>query len=208
MSYRHEVSTVNRDERYALPLLAELESGRPHSQRTLSRSLGIALGLTNLLIRRFVRKGWVRAVHVRPNRVGYLLTPSGLREKAVRSSQAFQDKVRFYTEIKTRVAASLADLAGAAGQPSRLVFVGANEVAEIAFICLQASPSTLVGVVTENGEPAVFLGRRTSRWSDLGRRTVGREAFDVLVVTVFENREGIQRHLQRAGVDASRVVWL
>ena len=31
-----------------------------------------ALGLTNLLMRRVVRQGWVRMIHVRPNRVSYL----------------------------------------------------------------------------------------------------------------------------------------
>lgn len=209
MTDRHEVSTANHDDRYALAVLAELDSGRSHSQRTLAQSLGIALGLTNLLIKRFVRKGWVRAVQVQPNRVGYLLTPAGIREKAVRSTQAFQDKVRFYTEVKARVAASLAAVAArVVSPPVRLVFVGANEVAEIAFICLQASPSTLVGIVAVDGEPTVFLGRGTCGWSDLSGRTLAGDAFDFVVVTTFEDREGIQQRLHRAGVDPAHIVWL
>jgi len=199
----------NADDRYALAVLAELDSGRSHSQRTLAQGLGIALGLTNLLLKRFVRKGWVRAVQVRPNRVGYLLTPAGLHEKAVRSTQAFQDKVRFYAEVKARVGASLAAVvAGCAAPPARLVFVGANEVAEIAFICLQGSPSTLVGIVAVPGEPPAFLGRATCGWSEVAGHTLAGEPFDVVIVLTFEDRDDIRERLRRAGVDSAHVVWL
>jgi DNA-binding MarR family transcriptional regulator len=55
----HEVSLdVARDD-YARRILAEIEAGRGASQRSLARSAGIALGLTNLVLRKLVRKGWV-----------------------------------------------------------------------------------------------------------------------------------------------------
>ena len=78
----------NADDRYALSVLAELDLDRSHSQRTVAQGLRIALGLTNFLLRRFVGKGWVRAVELRANLVGYLVTPAVLREKAVRSTRA------------------------------------------------------------------------------------------------------------------------
>lgn len=207
---RHEVSpSHNADDRYALAVLAELDSGRSHSQRTLAQGLGIALGLTNLLLRRFVRKGWVRAVQIRPNRVGYLLTPAGLREKAVRSTQAFQDRVRSYAEVKGRVSASLAAVvAGCAAPPARFVFVGANEVAEIVFICLQGSPSILVGIIAVSGEPTAFLGRATCDWAEMTGHALAGEPFDAVIVTTFEDRDEIRKRLSRAGVDSAHIVWL
>jgi DNA-binding MarR family transcriptional regulator len=56
----------------------------PRSQRSLSRDMGIALGLTNLIIRRLVHKGWVRIIRIKPNRVRYLLTPAGIAELSSR----------------------------------------------------------------------------------------------------------------------------
>ena len=46
--------------------------------------MGIALGLTNLIIRRLVHKGWVRIIRIKPNRVRYLLTPAGMAELSSR----------------------------------------------------------------------------------------------------------------------------
>ena len=48
------------------------------------RDMGIALGLINLLVRRLVRKGWVRIIRIKPNRVRYLLTPVGIAELSSR----------------------------------------------------------------------------------------------------------------------------
>jgi hypothetical protein len=46
--------------------------------------MGIALGLTNLLVRRLVHKGWVRIIRIKLNRVRYLLTPAGIAELSSR----------------------------------------------------------------------------------------------------------------------------
>ncbi len=59
-------------------ILTRIEAGDKISQRSLAKELGIALGLTNLLIRRLVKKGWVKVINVRPNRVRYLITPTGI----------------------------------------------------------------------------------------------------------------------------------
>jgi hypothetical protein len=67
----HGVSSdVARDD-YVRRILAEVEAGRGVSQRSLARSAGIALGLTNLVLRNLVRKGWVRITRVKANRVKY-----------------------------------------------------------------------------------------------------------------------------------------
>ena len=47
------------------------------TQRSLSGELGVALGLTNLLIRRVVNKGYVRVARMGTRHVRYLMTPAG-----------------------------------------------------------------------------------------------------------------------------------
>ena len=71
-------STAPAHEHHTRRLLDAFELDHSVSQRSLARDLGIALGLTNLLVRRLVRIGWVRAIHIKPNRVRYLITPSGI----------------------------------------------------------------------------------------------------------------------------------
>jgi len=75
---------VTSHDQFTHRILTEIEADNRLSQRSLSRDLGIALGLTNLLVRRFVRKGWVRIIRIKPNRVRYLLTPAGIAELSSR----------------------------------------------------------------------------------------------------------------------------
>jgi len=103
-------------DQHAHRILTELESDGRASQRSLSRNLGIALGLTNLLVRKLVRKGWVRVIHLKPNRVRYLLTPAGIAEKARMSRQVLQNNVRFYAEARDRIAERFAQLSALFGE--------------------------------------------------------------------------------------------
>ena len=65
-----------------LLLLSEVERYAGVTQRSLSSKLGVALGLTNLYIKRLARKGYIKITTIPRNRIQYLLTPQGLAENA------------------------------------------------------------------------------------------------------------------------------
>ena len=70
-----------------LEILTAIDEGRPLTQRDLSQRLGVALGLTNLYLKRLVRKGFVKVVQFpqKPaarKRLRYLVTPMGIAEKS------------------------------------------------------------------------------------------------------------------------------
>jgi len=105
------------------------------------------------------------------------------------------------------VGASLATvLASGPAPPVRLLFVGANEVADIALICLQAAPAALVGIIAVPSEPTEFLGRALSGWSEVAGRTLAGEPFDFAIVTTLVDREDIRQRLLRAGVESEHIV--
>lgn len=137
-------------------ILSAIESGRARSQRALSRELGIALGLTNLLMRRLISRGFVQASAERPNRTVYCITPAGLAEKNRMNHAWLDTTLRFYTETRERIRGSLQALseqldheADATTAGKDIVFYGAGEVAEIAYVGLQATDLTLLGVVDD-----------------------------------------------------------
>lgn len=212
----HEVSpldAVDTHERHTHQILSEIGAGRPISQRRLATSLGIALGLTNLLVRRLIRKGWVRVVRIQPNRVTYLLTPAGLAEKGRMSRAFLQHSVRFYADARDRVRDSLAAIpmglrpAAAENEPIRVVFYGVGDEAEIAYVCLQETSARLVGVVGESGRKN-FFGFPVQRPTEIRGRMCGLVSFDCLVVASFGDRESLQRDINALGVDPDRVHWL
>lgn len=196
-------------ERYAHQILTEIETGEQHSQRTLASSAGIALGLTNLLLRRFVRRGWVRVVRIRPNRVKYLLTPAGIAEKARMSRLFLQDSIKFYAGARERVSASFSALSRqwpAEVTDKRIAFFGSGEVAEIAYVCLQETDLHLVGVAGDR--VGRFFGLPIVPLSELRAGYLGSEPFDQLVITSFDSQPAISRQLDARGVPPESVFWL
>ena len=198
-------------ELYTRRILTEIESGQQVTQRALSKELGIALGLTNLLIRRVVKKGWVKVVNIKPNRVSYLITPAGISEKAQLTKAYFENTARLYSETRDRIRESFQVLSASwesnGHADKRIVFYGAGEVAEIGFISLQGTDLSLVGVV-DDARSAPFFGLALHRPEDLRPTDLNGVPFDRLVVMSFRKAEQIRPKLDAIGFPAERVFWI
>ena len=192
-------------------ILEHVDSGSHVSQRSLSRELGIALGLTNLLLRRLVRKGWITMVRTRPNQVRYLLTPVGLAEKARMSREYLQTTISFYAAARDQIRQSFRELSSTwpeeAG-PMRVVFFGSNEVAEIAYVCLQQESSlSLVGIV-DDSHRRPFFGMKVHDTSDLQSASLNGQDFDRLVVMKLSASPATRERLEAIGFPDDRTFWL
>jgi DNA-binding MarR family transcriptional regulator len=216
VSQGHEVSRQRNasHDRYAHQILSEIEAGKPISQRSLANNLGIALGMTNLLLRRLVRKGLIRVSQVRPNRLGYFLTPTGIAEKSRMSRMYFQDSVRLYASARDRLRANFADLSrewpvenGQLEAPKRLFFLGSGEVAEIAYVCLQETDLELAGVFDFQGRQRFFGAPVYS-----AAATSAEEAASIVhggaVLVAFGDSEPVRTFLDRTGLPIDRVFWM
>ena len=64
-----------------LALMREIEREPIRTQRDLSRSVEISLGMTNLLLKRLARRGLIKVRQLDWKRTQYLLTPKGALEK-------------------------------------------------------------------------------------------------------------------------------
>src|ERR1700683_2849076 len=51
------------------------------NQRDLSKKMDISLGMTNLLVRRLISKGYIRIRQLNKKKTHYILTPKGFTEK-------------------------------------------------------------------------------------------------------------------------------
>jgi DNA-binding MarR family transcriptional regulator len=117
-----------------LKLLEAVEADSRVTQRGLSTQLGIALGLTNIYLKRLVRKGYVKCVNVQSNRITYLLTPTGIAEK-LRLTYEFMDySLHLYGEVRQHLRAVIRECA-AAGR--RVAIFGRGEAAELSYLALK-----------------------------------------------------------------------
>ena len=200
-------------EQHARRILEAVEAGEV-SQRSLARELGIALGLTNLLVKKLVRRGWVRVIHVKPNRVAYLITPSGIAEKVRMSRAVLDSNVQFYRKTRDRIHQQFSVLSATwpgdgAGGPKRIVFYAAGEVAEIGYICLAETDLHLVGVIDPDAPPAKrFFNLTVCAPAQLQGMTLDGHPFDRLVVMSFRRLDELRAEVQALGAPADRVFWL
>jgi DNA-binding MarR family transcriptional regulator len=183
----------------SLQILTELSTNDSLTQRDLSSRLGIALGLVNSYIKNLAAKGFITVKSIPPRRYVYYLTPKGFAEKTRLTYDLLHDYTRIFREARASLKGLFAELS--AGGVRRIVFAGADEVAEIAFLTLQETELELAGVVdaavTEEGAKAKkFFGN-----SIRPVREIGAMSYDCIVITSYLKRETIYEELLRNNAD-------
>ena len=131
-----------------LLLLTEVERDGTVTQRSLASKLGVALGLTNLYLKRLARKGYIKITTIPSNRVRYLLTPQGFAEKSRLTFLYMEYSLSHYRDMRARLREALSR---AAQHGTKLVVIyGTGELAEMAYLSLREMHMTLVGFVDDD----------------------------------------------------------
>lgn len=90
-----------------LKVLRVLESNPNINQRKLAESLGVSLGKTNFCVKALLDKGMVKMENFRisPRKLNYtyLLTPSGIAEKAALAQRFLKRKMEEYDALTAEI---------------------------------------------------------------------------------------------------------
>jgi DNA-binding MarR family transcriptional regulator len=182
-----------------LLLLTEVEKDPGSTQRHLARTLGIALGLTNLYLKRLARKGYIKITTIPRHRIKYLLTPRGMAEKSRLTYLYMQYSLSYYRDMRQRLKVVLTGLARAGAK--RIAICGTGELAELAYISLREMDLTLVGFV--DGDQGTFLSyplwpiEALPNWE-----------FDAVLIADLEEAMKIQARLVHVGVPREKITTL
>jgi len=99
-------------------VLRMLEGHPEYSQRDIADALGVSLGGVNYCLRALIDKGHVKVANFRQSnnklRYAYVLTPSGIAERALLTGRFLQRKMKEYEAIKAEIDALIEDGAIAA----------------------------------------------------------------------------------------------
>ena len=187
------------ESRRDLQLLEALEQESRITQRSLAGRLGIALGLTNLYLKRLIRKGYVKCVTVSPNRLVYLLTPKGMSRKARLTYEFMKYSLDFYRDARRHLRQSLAVAVSA---QKRVAIYGTGDAAELVFLLIRDMGLELTAVFgPQNNGP--FLGHPVLAISEHAS-----VPYDVLIVAVLERPAGTAKLLRQAGVPDTKMLML
>src|SRR2546425_8996444 len=135
-----------------LEILTAIGEGTPLTQRALSERLGVALGLTNLYLKRLAHKGYIKIVEFpkKPaarKRLRYLVTPKGLAEKGRLTYEHMAYALNLYRRTRQTLRDSLGQLE--ATEMKRIALFGAGDAAELAYLTLREFGLEPVGVFAD-----------------------------------------------------------
>ena len=79
------------------------------SQRDLSRTINLSLGMTNVLLKRLSQKGFILMQKASPRNVSYMLTPDGVNELAGRTYRYLKGTMKKVVNYKETIVAIARD---------------------------------------------------------------------------------------------------
>lgn len=184
-----------------LKILEKVDNDVVPSQRDLARDLNISLGLVNSFIKRLVKKGYFKARHVPKNRMRYFLTPKGASEKTRLTYEYIQHSYNFYKEARQKLRDLYTGLERR--DVSSIVFYGAGDLAEIAYLSLQETNIKLVAVVDDEKK-----GKRFMRYIVEHPDRLVALTFDKILITSLNSKEFIYQRIAALGLSAESVVQI
>jgi hypothetical protein len=139
-------------------------------------------------------KGYITVRNIPSRRYAYYLTPKGFAEKSRLAYDLLQDYTRIYREAKNNYHQLFFELERSGAK--RIVFAGADEVAEFAYITLQDTKLEFAGVVDPDRAGEMFFGKEINPLRGLQSM-----AYDSIVITSYLKREVIHQALLDHGIE-------
>ncbi|MBL7180959.1 MAG: winged helix-turn-helix transcriptional regulator [Pseudomonadota bacterium] len=192
---------MNRQDIRTLKILEEIDKGNDPSQRELAKKLDISLGLANSFIKRLVQKGYFKVTNIPKKRVKYILTPKGAAEKTRLTYKYIQYSYKFYSETRQKLSKLFKELESQG--ILRMVFYGANDFAEIAYISLQETRIQIVAVVDDEKIGEKFFGNRVTSTA-----TLDSLSFDKILISSLTLTDSVLKKILEKGISRSKVVIL
>jgi DNA-binding MarR family transcriptional regulator len=192
---------MDKQDLHILRLMGELDRDGTSSQRELSHRLNISVGLVNTFLKRLVNKGYFKVKTMPRNRLKYFLTPEGLARKSRLTAEYLRYSINFYRDIKELLLSKFDEMDSK--HMKRILFYGAGEVAELAYLYLQLTPLELTGMIDDKIKGKNFFGfvvRGTENVHDMD--------WDMILLTRLDSTEEIFQRLTQEGIGPDRIATI
>lgn len=185
-----------------LRLLTEVQRQPKSTQRELARRLGIALGMTNLLLHNLGEKGYVRISRAGWKRWMYALTPEGFSRKLQLTLSYIRRFLDQYQKVRQSLREELA--IEQFNSESRVAIYGTNDFAELVYLGLKDLGIEEIEVFDRDpGVGIKFVGLSVQ---EIGRLQA--DQFDRIVVAFPGEAKAQFLELREAGLPPEKLVLL
>ena len=192
-------SETDKHDDITLRILDEINRESLITQRTLSSSLNIALGLVNTYIKRLAKKGYIKITKGPMNRVKYALTRKGFTHRVSLTYNFMQSSIDYFKDARRKIDIIYGQMIKS-GIKTVLIW-GDGEIAELCYISLRGLPIKLMGVVDDNKKDNGFFGHHIYSFED-----VENLEYDAILIASFGKTE-VQK-IEDLGIDKNKVYSL
>tara|TARA_A100001035_G_scaffold275544_1_gene269101 strand:+ start:190 stop:792 length:603 start_codon:yes stop_codon:yes gene_type:complete len=131
-----------------LKLFNQIQKNKNHTQRSISKELNIALGLSNALIKKFINKGFLKLSQAPMRRYFYYITPKGLVEKAKLTTEFLKSSLEFYNKIRNQYEKEFLKIKK--NKHDKIILIGISEFTEIAILAAKITDINIDIIVDAN----------------------------------------------------------
>jgi len=174
-----------------LKLLNEISKTKEHSQRSISKTLNVALGLANAIIKKFVKKGFLKLKQAPMKRYFYYLTPKGLVEKAKLTKEFLESSLEFYSKARENYEELFKSLKN---NKKKIILAGKSELTEIAILASKIQNVNVDLIYSPEIKEEYFCGLKVI--NDLYKKKLTK-ANTCFILTEFSNPKSIYRKLKK-----------
>src|ERR1041384_266225 len=146
---------MDRNSLLELEILKHVEQSPRLNNRMAARKLGASVKLAHATLSKMVAKGLLHVKKEHARRWDYFLTPRGIAEKSRLTYEFLEFSFQFYREARRRSAPLCRDLSER--KVKRVAFVGAGEMAEIAYLGVVEWGLQLVEVFDNETQGRTFM---------------------------------------------------
>ena len=139
-----------------LRALEEIDQNPELTQRQLSRKMGVALGVGNLLLKNLAKKGYIKVTHLSWKRWIYVVTPKGMTRKLNLTLAYIEAFLGHYRRVRKILKENLNSLT--LNKESRVAIIGTGELAELAYLALLDIGVDEIDMYGDEDDKPIFLG--------------------------------------------------
>ena len=184
-----------------LDLMGAVESGEQISQRDLSKRLDVALGLANSLVKRCVRKGYLKVRSAPARRFAYYLTPKGFAEKSRLTHDYLVSSLSFFRRARTELS-ELFDEISAKGW-TNVAIIGRSDLAEICILTAHETGLEPIALVDASSNTQKFFSVPVYRsLSEIPAHT----CLEALIITDMDDPQEAYLRLSKT-FPPDRIFW-
>ena len=170
---------VEKNDLLELEIFKHVEESPLLTNRKMAKKLGVSIKLSHAILRSMVERGMFHIKKYHSRRWDYFLTPKGIAEKARLTREFIVFSMQFYQEARNASAQICRNIAEAGMK--NIAFIGAGDLAEIAFLGVKEWDLNLASVYSD--DKAEFLGWQCQKLTSLSEFDG-----DAFIVCLYETK--------------------